>query len=352
MTSRSKRMTGFALTRRMTVLGGGAALAASCAPTISGAQQVSTGVWRPGPSLPEPVQEIYPAALNGAIHLAGGFVAQNGQITGPTARHVSWSPGESAWSERAPLPEPRHHPNLVGHDGVLLALGGFRADSAEAVWVMQDQSWAYDPASDAWTALAPAPGAHAETVAAALIDGVHVVGGRSPAGTANATWQDHVDSDRHWVFDLAENRWREVATAPRARNSAACAVIGDALHVVGGRTVGGGNESAHDVYDPAADGWRSAAPMPQAQGGLAAASVDGRLYAFGGEWFSPVGSGVYAECWVYDPVADAWSAISDDWTPRHGLGAVALNGEIYVIGGARLPSGADTSELVEIYVPA
>jgi hypothetical protein len=38
-------------------------------------------------------------------------------------------------------------------------------------------------------------------------------------------------------------------------------------------------------------------------------------------------------------------------TPRHGLGAVALNGEIWLVGGAKRPSGNDTSDTVESFAP-
>ena len=121
--------------------------------------------------------------------------------------------------------------------------------------------------------------------------------------------------------------------------------------MVGGRTVAGGNTGAHEAYDAREDRWRSLAPMPQGQGGLAAAPVGGKLYAFGGEFFSPPPGGVYAESWVYDPTADAWAAMAAMPHPRHGLGAIAMDGDIYVIGGALEVGGSQTSALVEIYRP-
>ncbi|MEM1372324.1 MAG: kelch repeat-containing protein, partial [Pseudomonadota bacterium] len=95
----------------------------------------------------------------------------------------------------------------------------------------------------------------------------------------------------------------------------------------------------------------TAAPMPQGQGGLAAGSVGGKLYAFGGEFFDN-GGGVYPEAWAYDPARDTWDAIPDMPQPRHGLGAVAVEDEIYLIGGALKVGGNMTSNLVEIFTPA
>jgi N-acetylneuraminic acid mutarotase len=117
--------------------------------------------------------------------------------------------------------------------------------------------------------------------------------------------------------------------------------------------VAGGPSDAHEVYDPKEDRWRTAAPMPKGTGagGNAAGALGGALYVFGGEYFTggPNGGqgGVHAEVWRYDPKTDAWTPASPMPTPRHGLGAVMLGDAIWLVGGARRPSGADTSDTVE-----
>ena len=202
-----------------------------------------------------------------------------------------------------------------------------------------------------WTEAPTLPAPCAEAVVGVLGDGaLHLAGGRTPKGEANANWNDHIDTDHHFVLTSLDGQWETAAPCLTKRNSAAGDVINGNLHVVGGRTVGGGNVATHEVYDHTEDRWRNAAPMPQAQGGLAAAAVNGKLYAFGGEFFDN-GGGVYPESWVYDPATDTWSALPDMPNPRHGLGAVALNGKIYVIGGALQASGDDTSNIVDIFTP-
>ena len=57
------------------------------------------------------------------------------------------------------------------------------------------------------------------------------------------------------------------------------------------------------------------------------------------------------QSWRYDPARDTWSSLPDMPHPRHGLGAVALAGRIYLIGGAQSVGGKDTSDLVEIFNP-
>ena len=207
----------------------------------------------------------------------------------------------------------------------------------------------YDDANDTWERAPELPTPTAENIAAVADGLLFVIGGRLPKADRNLEWTDHTDVATSWFFD--GSRWMDAAPMPTARNSAAGGVIDGYIHIVGGRTVGGGNVSAHEVYDPASDRWEMRSPLPKAQGGLAAAAVGDKLYAFGGEFFDNQGGGVYHDAWEYDAITDKWRHIADMPKPRHGLGAVALGGDIYAIGGALKASGNDTSAAVEIYTP-
>lgn len=340
------------LNRRQLLITSSAAYLAACSKATS-ATQDTVGQWSSAPSLPEAVQEIYPGFHNGRIHQAGGFVATDGRISGPTAAHQSWSVGESEWRTETPLPVARHHPHLVSFKGRLLALAGFESPDAGSAWTIQKTGWALSDDSTTWADMPALPAPAAEAVTGITGDGVlHLAGGRTWANeTQTGSWQDHIDTDHHFILTDLESQWERAAPCPHKRNSTAGGVIDGNLHIVGGRQVGGGNLAHHTVYDYKTDRWRDAAPMPQAQGGLAAASLGGKLYAFGGEFFDN-GGGVYAESWVYDPALDSWSPLPDMPNPRHGLGAVTLAKKIYVIGGALQASGVDTSALVEVLVPS
>jgi N-acetylneuraminic acid mutarotase len=67
---------------------------------------------------------------------------------------------------------------------------------------------------------------------------------------------------------------------------------------------------------------------------VAGVVLDGKLYVFGGEGNAAEESGVFAEAEVYDPATDAWEVLTPMATPRHGTGAAALDGVIYVPAGA------------------
>lgn len=339
------------ITRRGAMIAGSAGLVFACSGHPESAAEIApqTPVWRAGPSLPFAVQEIYPALHQGKIHLAGGFVSDGETISGATDRHVVLDPLQGTWMDAAALPVARHHPNLISFQDRLLAIGGFEVRSEAAVWVMQAGVWAFD--GDEWSEAPTLPQPNGESVLGVLNGALHTCGGRNPNGEANASWNDHSDIADHFVLTGLDGAWEKAAPLPTARNSATAATIGSNWHVVGGRTVAGGNTPVHEVFDVNEDRWRTAAPMPQGQGGLAAAQVGGKLYAFGGEFFDN-GGGVYPEAWAYDPTRDAWDAIPDMPHPRHGLGAVAVDNEIYVIGGALEVGGNKTSDLVEIFTPS
>lgn len=344
---------------RRTLLTGAAAFALAGCSKVMTAQDNDAGVvrgWSMSASLPEAVQEIYPCAHQGRLHLAGGFKAQSGMITGPTAAHYVWAPGALAWEQGAELPTARHHPHLVSFKDQLLAFAGFESTVdtpfAQGAWTIQKTGWALSADGTTWRDMPAMPVPAAEAVVRVTGDDVlHLAGGRTWAVAGQTGgWRDHIDTDHHFVLTDMNGTWESAAPCLYKRNSAAGAVISGHLHIVGGREVGGGNVAYHTAYDYKEDRWRTLAPMPQAQGGLAAASLGGKLYAFGGEFFDN-GGGVYPQGWVYDPARDMWTALPSMPHPRHGLGAVTLGQHIYVIGGALQASGVDTSMLVERFTP-
>ncbi|MBD7940267.1 Kelch repeat-containing protein [Brevundimonas guildfordensis] len=330
---------------RRTFLAASAAVAA--APAVARAE----AGWTPRASMSWPTQEIYCAALNGEITVAGGLVRSATGGLHINDRTAVYDVKADRWSEGPRLPQPRHHPMLAAAAGRIWAFGGYdRRDGGE--WTAMTDIWAID--RGVWAQVGQMPERLCETVGLSLGDRVHLITGRSPKGEANGQWNDQGDVATHLVFDAAANRWDAARPAPMARNSAAGAVLDGKLFVAGGRTVDGGGTGRLDRYDPASDRWDTLAPIPaspatgkQVGGGLAMAETGGRLVAFGGEWFDRPGGGVFAETWLYDPARDAWTAGPAMRTPRHGLAAASVDGTVYAIGGGEVVSGGKASSLVE-----
>ncbi|WP_420477582.1 Kelch repeat-containing protein [Brevundimonas sp. FT23028] len=336
---------------RRTLIAAGAAL--GLVPAAARAQAEPVGRWTSRASLPWIGQEIYAAVWNGKIVTAGGLVMRRGQPLHVEDRVAAYDPAADVWSELPRLPEARHHPMVMVAGGELNIVGGYaRTEAGE--WVNTTTAWALKDGG--WVEAARLPTPQAEAVGAGMNGRLHLIGGRTPEGEANAGWNDQTDTDRHRV--RVDGRWETARPAPVARNSAAAAVLDGAIWVAGGRTVSGGGTGRLDRYDPAADRWDTLAPIPrsdaqnsQVGGGLAMAEAGGRLVAFGGEWFAPGrsggGGGVFAETWIYDPARDAWTAGPDMKTPRHGLAAASVDGAVYAIAGGSVVSGGQAVGVVE-----
>jgi N-acetylneuraminic acid mutarotase len=77
--------------------------------------------------------------------------------------------------------------------------------------------------------------------------------------------------------------------------------------------------------------WISLVPLQTARQELSVTAAGGKVYAIGGI----SGETVLASVEEYDPVANAWSFVAPLPEPLHHLAAVAVDDDIYVIGGYR-----------------
>lgn len=266
-----------------------------------------------------PVQEIGVAALDGRVYVVGGIDDRGGTVDDL----LVYEPEADAWSAAAPLPAPLHHVNVAAYQGRLYVLGGLRP-SFGAV----GSAWVYDPEDDAWSAIAPMPaGTERGAGAVGVVGDRIVVAGGEDAGGALATVSAYVPATDSWD--------QELPSLPAARNHLMGAVVGDTLHVIGGRGAGIDDVAAEVFALPAGAGaWQTRAPMPTARGGAAAGVVGGEIIVVGGEGNAAASSGVFAQAEAYDPVADQWRALPDMSVPRHGMGAAGIGERLYVPGGA------------------
>ena len=149
-----------------------------------------------------------------------------------------------------------------------------------------------------------------------------------------------------------ESSWRTLAPLPTPRRLLAAAAEGGKIYTFGGcgspcfdpvlhpSTL---EETLLEVYDPAHNVWSGRRSLPAILFGAAAAAPGNRrIYVFGGF----VTGNTALE---YAPKTDAWTPLTPLPTPRHGLAAVALNGDIYVVGGS---NGSAPSNALEVYRPA
>ncbi|XP_067877798.1 kelch repeat and BTB domain-containing protein 11 [Heterodontus francisci] len=139
-----------------------------------------------------------------------------------------------------------------------------------------------------------------------------------------------------WLYrrDAAAGEWRPLSRIPEpaaeTRGGGLCTLY-NYLFVAGGIRGCGARARLSDrvfSYNPATGGWAEVRPMRQARSQLKLVALDGQLYAIGGECLFTVER--------YDPRADRWSPAAP--LPRGGFAvahqATACAGYIYVSGGS------------------
>ena len=293
----------------------------------------SASAWRPLAPLLAPRQEHAVAYVADRIYVIGGFDRQ-GRATDTVE---AYDPARDRWEGRRPLPAALHHVNAAALSGKLYVVGALGASGFDAVGA----SYEYDPESDRWTPRSPMP-AGTERGAS----GVAVVGPRIyVAGGLRGTSVGDVSA-----YEPAGDRWEALPAMPGPRDHLVACAVGEVLFAIGGRGPAVGLSGRADAFDPKSQRWSSRRAMPTPRAGCGAAVVAGRIVVVGGEGNRTRADGIFPEVEAYDPAADSWAALPPMSTPRHGLGAVEIQGKLYAPGGAtRAGFGAvATNEVLDL----
>lgn len=141
----------------------------------------------------------------------------------------------------------------------------------------------------------------------------------------------------------AQGKWVKLAAFPEPAEELYGVAAGGKFYVLGGLAPGWIPRGLVFEYDPATDKWTKKKPMALPSHHVALVELNGKIYAFGG--FVPPASGPPAwvpidNAWEYDTAADSWKALAPMPTKRGSPVAAAVNGKIYVIGGASTHPGS------------
>ena len=235
-----------------------------------------------------------------------------------------------------PAPTQKLEPSSAVVAGRLYVFGGFIRTARRGEYPVETRVDVYDPRRDTWSPAADMPRkiTHANAVAvpdAAGAVAVWMVGGFEGDDPGRAVASA-------LVYDVAADRWRDGPSLPIATAGGTLALVGRALHYVGGFAADRDTAvAAHwrlDVDAPDG-GWQPRAPLPIARGHLASAVLGGKLYAIGGQIRHDTAPIDLDAVHAYDPEADRWSAVARLPTPRsHFEGATFVDGgRIVVVGG-------------------
>ena len=297
----------------------------------------SSGRWTPRAPLPIPRTEMawavaLPYKTGNRVHLVGGYAEQ--RVDKPY--HHAYDPTADRWDELAQLPRGANHVGVVTLGDRLYAFGGF----IEQNRTPHDEAFFFDGAK--WTAVRPLPEACGAMACIALAGRIHIIG-----GAIGSDWRRSIDW--HLVYDPKEDRYERRQPLPVARDHTGVVVVGNAIHVIGGRVdTFHTNSTLHHSYDAQADRWTFRTPMPTARSGHGTVLYRGKVFVMGGEGWQRV----HGQNEAWDPATDRWEQYAPMLTPRHGMGAVVVGDAIYVAGGGPQMGGGVKSAINEAFTLA
>lgn len=140
-----------------------------------------------------------------------------------------------------------------------------------------------------------------------------------------------LDSSRAAVLSSqrASSRWKSRAPLPGPRGRLAVVAVGDAILAIGGVS-SGQVVGTVEAYLPAEDLWLPLAAKPTPVGNVGAVNLDGLVYVPGG--YDASGR-VLDVLEVYDVEAGSWMQGPSLPAPRCAYAVVAVEGQMYLFGG-------------------
>jgi N-acetylneuraminic acid mutarotase len=229
--------------------------------------------WRSEPETPTLRDGPSAAVLGDRVVLVGGIQAFYADFT--KARSLAtvevFDVASGRWSRWPDLPEPLNHVGIATVDGTLYALGGltneWRLGSASA------KAWRFDEQRRRWRPLADMPTARGGAGIAVVGDRIYVAGGISK----------NVSLDAMESYDTRTGRWSEHAPMPTRRDHAGMTASGGVIYAAAGRREDERSLTVFERYDPRDDSWSTLPPLPEPKAGFVLAETPAGLVAAGGE---------------------------------------------------------------------
>lgn len=278
------------------------------------------GCWTTLASLPTSISSYRDAvSLNGKIYYIDGNMT------------LRYDPETNNWTQLAPLPINNPGSGVAVCQNKIFVLGGSSNVSTQV----------YDPATDAWENRTSTHETSGLVHANVINDKIYVMG-----GTYTTFLSTFFTVSSNYVYDSQTDSWFEMAPLPVGVGGYASAVVDGKIYIISGATV---PDSTRDwvptnlvqIFDPKTNQWANGTSIPTAVYNARACVItepsgEKRIHVIGGQlyyyWYNVPFEGVGLHQ-VYDQKTDTWTNATAMPTPRTGLGLVAINNEIYAIGG-------------------
>ena len=175
---------------------------------------------------------------------SGRVLLVGGDPGAPGGAVEIFDPALGAWKDVAPMSTPRrYHTATLLLNGRVLVTGGQLPDDGSKITASAE---IYNPATGAWTKVAPMATARSMHTATRLDDGiVVVVGGVTPSGITAAAER----------YNPAQDAWTKLPRMESARASHSATLLGGAVLVAGGLDATSSALRSSELFDPATERW-------------------------------------------------------------------------------------------------
>jgi len=238
-------------------------------------------------------------------------------------RSPAGSPG--TWAKARALPQPRDEVRAVAANGRIYLGTGVELERVRSGPRSVSHMYEFDPARSRYERLPDAPTRVDHALLVADDDFLYLVGG----------FVDGVATGAVWRYSLDKRRWSSLPPMPTARGALGGAVIGGSLYAVGGTPPPFSGRPIQpygklEILELDSGRWRSGPSMPFPRHHVGAAALDGSLYVVGGR-----GRSVFSLAHLerFDVRTGAWESLPPLPQASGALAAAAVGGELLAIGG-------------------
>lgn len=277
------------------------------------------------------------------VKVGGRFYALGGRRIQPVD---VFDPTNLTWSQASAPPLELHHFQALEREGVVVVAGAFTGKFPAETPV--PHLYFYHPREDQWRQGPEIPPDRQRGSVGAFLRGdkLYLVSGLTDGHRSG--WVPWFDE-----YDFASGAWRKLPDAPRSRDHFQAVLIGDELYLAGGRRSGqDGSVFQHvikevDVFDFRTGRWRTLpspeGDIPTPRAGTSALAVAGQVVVIGGE---SERREAHREVEVFDPMEKAWRAWPLLPEGRHATQPILHQGKIYLQAGSVTRGGTETDSLI------
>ncbi len=269
-------------------------------------------------------------AYNGAGNSGYSNEESSTTLAGATPSSVEtlrWSTVSSSGADRA-----EGQGGVVG--GKLYVLGGVNYSGPYA------RSDVYDPSSNSWKRIKDLP--RKLTHAGTAVEGRNIYLAGGYIGTASSGWAQSFATREVWRYNVDSDSYSTMPQLPSARGGGALVALGRELHFIAGADSSRVDRGEHWILDldNTGAGWKSSASLPNGRSHLGAVILNGKIYVVGGQRKYDDDAIGQTDTHVWDPAnPGTWTKVASLPRPlsHHNASTVVRNGRILVLGGETAP---------------